>query len=84
VSLLEGVYFLIPIIAPVFVIESGSVILQTLSKKIFKKKILLSTPIHHHFEAKGLHEANIVFKFWVINAIGAAIGLIIFLLDKLI
>jgi phospho-N-acetylmuramoyl-pentapeptide-transferase len=84
VSLLEGVYFLIPIIAPVFVIESGSVILQTLSKKIFKKKIFLSTPIHHHFEAKGLHEANIVFKFWVINAIGAAIGLIIFLLDKLI
>jgi phospho-N-acetylmuramoyl-pentapeptide-transferase len=84
VSLLEGVYFLIPIIAPVFVIESGSVILQTLSKKIFKKKIFLSTPIHHHFEAKGLHEANIVFKFWIINAIGAAIGLIIFLLDKLI
>jgi len=83
VSLLEGVYFLIPIIAPIFVIESGSVIVQTLSKKIFKKKIFLSTPIHHHFEAKGLHEANIVFKFWIINTIGAGIGLIIFLLDKI-
>jgi len=83
-SLLEGVYFLVPIMAPVFIIESGSVILQTLFKKIFKKKIFLSTPIHHHFEAKGLHEANIVFKFWVINAIGAVIAFIIFLLDKLI
>ncbi len=83
VSLLEGIYFLFPIIAPIFVIESGSVILQMISKKLFKKKIFLSTPIHHHFEAKGAHEANIVFKFWIINALGATIGFIIFLLDKL-
>lgn len=83
VSLLEGVYFLLPILAPIFVIESGSVILQVVSKKMLKKKIFLSTPIHHHFEAKGLHEANIVFKFWIINFIGAILGVLLFILDKL-
>ncbi|MGC8981388.1 MAG: phospho-N-acetylmuramoyl-pentapeptide-transferase [Minisyncoccia bacterium] len=84
VSLLEGTYFLIPIIAPIFVLESGSVILQVLSKKIFKKKIFLSTPIHHHFEALGMHESNIVFKFWILNIAGAVLGIIIFILDKFI
>jgi len=84
VSLLEGVYFLIPIIAPIFVIESGSVILQSISKKLFKKKIFLSTPIHHHFEALNVPEPTIVFKFWLINLIGAILGLIIFILDKII
>ena len=83
VSLLEGVYLLLPIIAPIFVIESGSVILQLISKKIFKKKIFLSTPIHHHFEAIGLHEANIVFKFWLINFLGATLAILIFIMDKL-
>ena len=84
VSFLEGVYFLLPIFAPIFVIESISVILQLLSKKIFRRKIFLSTPIHHHFEALGMPESNIVFKFWLINLIGASISFIIFILDKLI
>lgn len=83
VSFLEGVYFLLPVIAPVFLIESGSVILQTFSKKFFKKKIFLSTPIHHHFEALGIPEPNIVFKFWIINFLGAILGLLIFILDKI-
>jgi len=84
VSLLEGTYFLMPIIAPIFVLESGSVILQLLSKKFFKKKIFLSTPIHHHLEALGIHESNIVFKFWILNIAGVILGVIIFLLDKFI
>ncbi|GIW66866.1 MAG: hypothetical protein KatS3mg095_0764 [Candidatus Parcubacteria bacterium] len=84
VSLLEGVYFILPFLALVFVIESLSVITQIISKKIFQKKIFLSTPIHHHFEALNIPEPNIVFKFWIINLIGASIGLIIFILDKLI
>jgi len=84
VSLLEGVYFLIPILAPIFVLESGSVVIQLASKKLFKKKIFLSTPIHHHFEALNIPEPTIVFKLWLINLIGAIIGLIIFILDKII
>lgn len=83
-SFLTGTSLLLPIIAPIFVIESGSVILQTFSKKIKKKKIFLSTPIHHHFEAKGLSEPTIVFRFWIINAIGVIIGTVIYLVIKFI
>ncbi|GIW65671.1 MAG: phospho-N-acetylmuramoyl-pentapeptide-transferase [Candidatus Parcubacteria bacterium] len=84
VSLLEGVYFLLPLLAFIFVLESYSVIIQTISKKIFKKKVFISTPIHHHFEALNIPEPNIVFKFWLINLIGALIAFIIFILDKLV
>lgn len=81
-SFLTGTSLLLPIIAPIFVLESGSVILQVLAKKFFRKKIFLSTPIHHHFEAKGLPEPTIVFRFWIINAIGTVLGTVIYLVIK--
>jgi len=46
------------------------------------KKVFLSSPIHHHFQALGWPESKIVMRFWVISAIGTSIGLMIFLLDK--
>jgi phospho-N-acetylmuramoyl-pentapeptide-transferase len=73
---------LLPIIGIVFVIEAGSVIIQLLSKKIRKKKIFLSTPIHHHFQAIGWNEPRIVMRFWLISGIAAVLGVILFLLDK--
>jgi len=81
-SFLSGTTLLLPLMAPIFVLESGSVILQVLSKKIRKKKIFLSTPIHHHFEAKGLPEPTIVFRFWVVNAIGSILATVIYLVIK--
>jgi phospho-N-acetylmuramoyl-pentapeptide-transferase len=45
------------------------------------RKVWLSAPIHQHFQAIGWPEAKVVMRFWVVGAIGAAIGLIIFLLD---
>jgi phospho-N-acetylmuramoyl-pentapeptide-transferase len=81
-SFLSGTTLLLPLMAPIFVLESGSVILQVISKKIRKKKIFLSTPIHHHFEAKGLPEPTIVFRFWVVNAIGSILATVIYLVIK--
>jgi phospho-N-acetylmuramoyl-pentapeptide-transferase len=75
---------LLPFLVPIFVLEAGSVILQLSSKKIFKRKIFLSTPIHHHFRAIGWHEANITFRFLVVNIIGCIFALIIFLFLKFI
>ena len=46
------------------------------------KKVFLSAPIHHHFEAKGWPEPKIVMRFWVIAGVMAGMGLIVFLLDK--
>jgi len=58
------------------------VIVQTLSKKFRGKKIFLSTPIHHHFEALGWPETKVTMRFWIISAVSATIGLIIGLLGK--
>jgi len=82
IAMLTNTALLLPIIALVFVGESLSVIVQITSKKLRGKKIFLSTPIHHHFEAKGWHETQITMRFWMISAVGAIIGLIIFLVDS--
>lgn len=82
IALLTNTELLLPVIAIIPLIESGSVILQTISKKVRHKKIFPSTPIHHTFEAMGWPETQITMRFWVINAIGAIIGLLIFLIDS--
>jgi phospho-N-acetylmuramoyl-pentapeptide-transferase len=82
VAMLTNTFLLLPIIGFLFIIESLSVIIQFFSKKIFHKKVFLSSPIHHHLEAKGWPEPQIVMRFWIIAGITAMIGLIIFLLDK--
>lgn len=82
IAMLTNYALLLPIICFLLVIESGSVIIQTLSKKIRKKKIFHSTPIHHHFEAIGWSEPKIVMRFWVISGVSAVMGLILVLLDR--
>ncbi|MEK7600474.1 MAG: phospho-N-acetylmuramoyl-pentapeptide-transferase [Patescibacteria group bacterium] len=82
VAMLTDTPFLLLFIAIIPVIESISVIAQMISKKLRGKKIFHSSPIHHHFEALGWHETQITMRFWMINAIGAAVGLILFLVDS--
>ncbi|PKL72766.1 phospho-N-acetylmuramoyl-pentapeptide-transferase [Candidatus Kuenenbacteria bacterium HGW-Kuenenbacteria-1] len=82
VAMLTNTFLFLPIVGFLFIIESLSVIIQMLSKKIRHKKIFLSSPIHHHLEAKGWPEPQIVMRFWIIAGVSAIIGLIIFLLDK--
>ncbi|OHB19579.1 MAG: phospho-N-acetylmuramoyl-pentapeptide-transferase [Parcubacteria group bacterium RIFCSPHIGHO2_01_FULL_47_10b] len=75
IAMLTNSALLLPFIGFILVLESGSVILQTISKKIFKRKIFISTPIHHHFEAIGWPETKITMRFWIIAAVCAIIGL---------
>lgn len=82
VALLTNTALLLPIIALIPLIESLSVIIQTASKKLLKRKVFPSTPIHHTFEALGWPETQVTMRFWMINALGAIIGLIIFLADS--
>jgi phospho-N-acetylmuramoyl-pentapeptide-transferase len=77
VAMLTDTLVLLPIIGFVFVIEAGSVILQLLSKKFRGKKIFKSTPIHHHFEAKGWPETKVTMRFWVIGQVFGAAGILI-------
>jgi len=73
---------LLPIIGFIFVLESLSVIIQVFSRKIRKKKVFLSAPLHHHFEAIGWSEPKIVMRAWIIAGVTAVVGLIISLIDK--
>ena len=65
------------VVGAIFIIETLSVIIQLISKKFFKKKVFLVAPLHHHFEKKGLDEAKITMRFWILGAMFSAIGLII-------
>jgi phospho-N-acetylmuramoyl-pentapeptide-transferase len=80
VAFLTDSVVVLPIIAGIMVISVGSIILQLLSKKIRKKKIWLSTPIHHHFEARGWPSYKVTMRFWVISVIFAIVGVAIRLL----
>ena len=64
------------IIGGVFVIETLTVIIQLTSVILFKKKIFLMTPIHHHFERLGWREADIVKLFWIVGFILCLLALI--------
>src|SRR3989339_126562 len=72
----------LPVIGVVLVAEAGSVIIQLWSKKFRGKKVFLSSPLHHHLEAKGWSESKIVMRFWMISMIASMIGLILILMDR--
>ena len=57
------------VVASVFVIETLSVILQVVWLTVFKRKLFLMTPLHHHFEKLGWKEQDIVKLFWVVGLI---------------
>lgn len=73
---------LIPIMCGIFFAESLSVIMQVSYFKYTKKKfgegrrIFLMSPLHHHFQKKGYHEAKIVARFWIVGIILAIATLV--------
>lgn len=81
-AMLTNTAFLLPFFGFILVVESLSVIFQMISKKIFHKKIFLSTPIHHHFEAIGWPETKVTMRFWIIANISTIVGLILFFIDR--
>lgn len=81
IAMLTNTTLLLPLFASILVIESLSVIIQMTSKKLRGgKKIFLSTPIHHHFEALGWPETKVTMRFWIISVVFSALGLAIFFL----
>lgn len=83
ISMLTNTTLLLPFFVIILVIESLSVIVQIASKKLRRgKKVFLSTPIHHHFEALGWPESQVTMRFWIISAVFCALGLVIFFLSR--
>lgn len=80
IAMLTNSALVLPIIAFPLVLESASVIIQVTSKKLRGKRVFLSAPLHHHFEAVGWPETKVTMRFWIIAAVSAAIGLLVGLL----
>lgn len=78
VALLSGDVLLLPVIALPIVATTASVILQVAYFKLTHgRRILRRAPLHHHFELAGVPEVNIVFRYWLVAALCAAIGLLL-------
>ena len=73
---------LLPLLCGVFLVESFSVMMQVSYFKYTKRRygegrrILLMSPIHHHYQKKGIFETKIVLRFWIISLLLAAITLV--------
>lgn len=73
----------LPIIAAVIVLDGASSPLQIISKRVFKRKIFMAAPVHHHFQGVGWPEPKIVMRFWVLGAVFAVIGLAVALFGRI-
>lgn len=83
VALQTDTIYVLPVIGAVYVIETGSVIINRLSKRLrHGKKVFLSSPIHHHFEAIGWPETKVTMRFWILGQVAGVAGLIIFLVGR--
>lgn len=80
VAFLTNSVLLLVFIGFIFLIEAASSLIQIFWKRVFHKKIFLSTPIHHHFEALGWPEPKVVMRFWIIAMVMSIIGMIIYFL----
>lgn len=74
VAMLTNTLFLLPVIGIVFVAEAGSSLIQIISKRVGRRKVFMSAPLHHHLEAIGWPETKVTMRFWVIGSVAAFVG----------
>jgi len=72
---------LLILLGGIFVIEVLSVVIQVFSFQIFRKRVFLMAPIHHHFELLAWSETKIILRFWIVAAACGAIGFVVFQLS---
>lgn len=69
VAILLNLPLLLPICCGIYFIETLSVIIQVISFKTTGKRVFLMSPIHHHFEQKGMNEVQIVGLFSIVEIV---------------
>jgi phospho-N-acetylmuramoyl-pentapeptide-transferase len=73
---------LIPVLCGIFLVENLSVVMQVSYFKYTKRKygegrrIFLMSPLHHHFQKKGIHESKIVSRFWIVGIMLAVLSIV--------
>lgn len=86
VALMSFQWLLLPIVALIFVVEAGSVIIQVAFFKLTRRltgtgrRVFKMTPFHLHFELSGWSETHITQRFWIIAVLAAMLGIALALL----
>ncbi len=79
-ALITGQILVLPLIGIIFVVETGSVIVQVLYFRLSGgRRLLRMSPIHHHFELGGWDEEKITIRFWIVGILAALLGVTLFL-----
>ncbi len=80
IALITGQILVLPLIGLIFVVETGSVIVQVLYFKLTGgKRIFRMSPIHYHFELGGWDEEKITLRFWIVAILAGLLGVTLFL-----
>ncbi len=82
-AMLTRTHLLLPLLAGLPAVETLSVIVQIVSYRGFRKRVLRMAPIHHHFEVGGWSEFTVIVRFWLFSGICVALGVGIFYADFL-
>jgi phospho-N-acetylmuramoyl-pentapeptide-transferase len=83
IAMQTNTVYVLPIIGAVYMVETGSVIINRLSRRFRNgKRVFLSSPLHHHFEAIGWPETKVTMRFWILGQVAGFIGLIVFLIGR--
>jgi phospho-N-acetylmuramoyl-pentapeptide-transferase len=70
--MITNTVFILIIVGAIFIFETLSVIIQLTSKKFRNgRKVFLVAPFHHHLEALGWSEENVVFRLWLVGIISS-------------
>jgi phospho-N-acetylmuramoyl-pentapeptide-transferase len=72
---------LLILLGGIFVIEALSVLIQVFSFRVFRKRVFLMAPIHHHFELQAWSETKIILRFWIVSVACAAIAFTVYRLS---
>ncbi len=75
ISIATNTQVLLVLLGGLFVAETVSVIVQVAAFRLFDRRLLRMAPVHHHFELLGWQETTIIVRFWIVTAIGVALGL---------
>jgi phospho-N-acetylmuramoyl-pentapeptide-transferase len=79
-ALITGQILVLPLIGIIFVLETGSVILQVAYFRLTGgQRLFRMSPIHHHFELGGWDEEKITIRFWIVAILAALLGVTLFL-----
>ncbi len=74
----------LPVVGAIFFAETLSVIIQTVWFKYTRKRygegrrVFRMAPLHHHYEALGVHESKIVIRFWIVTALLSILAMFLF------